>query len=167
MLTLAANLVVASTRPLRAQSSAYSVAAWRWTGTVPIGGTIEIDLVRGSVRAEATAGRKVVITLVRRGEHSDPAEVQLAVDTTNGVIHIQDRYPMVGPVTLRHDCLPPIDRRGDFWHSDVRLDAVVQVPADVRLVVQLMDGGIDVRRVSGPRDVRTNQGAVLGAEHRR
>jgi hypothetical protein len=128
------------------------------------GGTIEIHLVRGSVRAETIPGQEAEVVLVPRSDHSDPAAVRLSVDTVGSDFRVVDRYPTAAPGP-RRECLPPLDERGDFWHTDVRVAALVRVPAHVRLIVRLIDGDIDVRPVSGPREVETNQGAVLGAVH--
>jgi hypothetical protein len=148
-----------------AQSPAHADAAWRWNGVLRSGETIEIRLVRGSLRAETDSGTETVVALVRRGEHSEPASTRLTVDTSSKRVRIEDRYPAVNAINLGHECVSPTDARGDFWHSDVRFDAVVRVPAGVRLIVHLMDGDVDVRSLTGPRDVRTNQGAVRGEAH--
>jgi hypothetical protein len=135
---------------------------WHWSGVVPPGGTLELRLVRGSVRAETSSRSTVEILTSLRGTRSNPASVRLVVDTTVAGIHVQDRYPAMSASAIRAGCLPPSDGRGDYWHSDVRLETVVRVPVGVRLVVRLMDGDIDVRALEGPREVRTNQGAVHG-----
>jgi hypothetical protein len=121
--------------------------------------------VRGKVRAETSAGREATVILVRRGDRSDPATVGISVDTATTGFLIVDRYPTWKAAGPRGDCLPPLDARGDFWHSDVRFDAVVRVPPNVRLIVRVMDGDIDVRALRGPRDVVSNQGAILGESH--
>jgi hypothetical protein len=164
-LTIAA-LALASTEPAHAQSPAYPAAEWRWTGAMRGGGTIEIRLVRGSVRAETIPGQEATVVLVRRGNRSDPTTARLSVDTAGGDFRIADRYPAANATGSREDCLPALDARGDFWHSDVRVDAVVRIPSRARLIVRVMDGDIDTRALSGPRDVVTNQGAVLGEAYR-
>ena len=141
-------------------------AEWRWTGAMRGGGTIEIRLVRGSVHAETIPGQEATVILVRRGDRSDPVTARLSVDTVGADFRILDHYPAPNATGPREDCLPPLDARGDFWHSDVRVDAVVRIPARARLIVRVMDGDIDVRPLSGPRDVGTNQGAVLGDAYR-
>ncbi|HEY9514513.1 MAG TPA: hypothetical protein VIQ74_02450 [Gemmatimonadaceae bacterium] len=151
--------------PLRQPADDRPAAQWRWTGTVPEGGTIELRLIRGSLRAHTVEGSEAEVALVRRGIHSDPASVRITVDTTTAGIRIEDRYPPVSRMTQYRECLPPDDGRGDFWHNDVRLETIVSLPADTRLVVHLMDGDIDVRAIDGPRDVSTNQGIVKGVAH--
>jgi hypothetical protein len=132
---------------------------------VPAGGTFEVRLVCGSLRAETSVGRETDIILVRQDVRSDPASARLIADTTIDAVRIEDRYPRTGGMDPRHDCLPPEDARGNYWHSDVRLSTIVRVPANVRLVVHLVDGDIDVRAVIGPRDVFTNQGVIRGVAH--
>lgn len=163
-LTVAA-VALAFPGSVHAQTPAYPAAEWRWAGTVTAGGTVEVRLVRGSVRAETIPGREATVILVRRGDRSDPATAQLSVDTAGIDFRIVDRYPAPSGTGPRGDCLPPLDARGDFWRSDVRLDAVVRIPPHVRLIVRVMDGDVDVRQLAGPRDVSTNQGAVLGAAY--
>ena len=160
-LTIAA-LALTFTEAAHAQSPAYPAAEWRWTGAMRDGGTIDIRLVRGSVRAETIPGQEATVVVIRRGDRSDPTTARLSVDTAGGDFRIADRYPAANATRSREDCLPALDARGDFWHSDVRVDAVVRIPARARLIVQVMDGDIDVRSLSGPRDVGTNQGTVLG-----
>ena len=147
---------------LRAQAPS-STASWEWRGVVPARGTLELRLVRGFVRVVTVPGAEGAVSVVRRGTRSDPSAVRLTVDSTAGRVLIEDRYPATLSPSPRRECLPPDGGRGDFWHSDVRLEATVRVPAGVRVVVHLMDGDIDVRDVSGPRSVASNQGAVRGA----
>jgi hypothetical protein len=147
---------------LRAQAPS-STASWEWRGVVPAGGTLELRLVRGFVRVVTVPGAASAVSIVRRGTRSDPSAVRLTVDSTAGRVLIEDRYPATLSPSPRRECLPPDGGRGDFWHSDVRLEATVRVPAGVRVEVHLMDGDIDVRDVSGPRSVASNQGVVWGA----
>jgi hypothetical protein len=164
-LTIAA-IGLASTATVQAQSPTYPAARWQWASVVQAGGSLEVRLVRGSVRAERISGQQATVTVVRRSARSDPLTTELSVDTAGMDFRIVDRYPGPHGANQRGDCLPPLDTRGDFWHSDVRVDAVVRVPSNVRLIVRLMDGDIDVRPLSGPRDASSNQGAVLGEAHR-
>ena len=139
-------------------------AAWSWTGTIPRLTTVEVRIVRGSLRAVSTADSAVTVELVRRAIRSDPLSARLVVDTTAGRIRITDRYRPFAP-GARRECLPLDDGRGDFWHSDVRIDAVVHVPHGVRLEVHVMSGDVDLRQLAGPRGASTNDGDVRGAAH--
>lgn len=154
---------LAAAAPLSAQtSSPEASAAWSWAGALAVGDTLDLRLVRGSIRAETVDGPNAEVTLVRRGVRSAPGSAHAVVKRARGGIRVEDRYPT--RYGRRHDeCLPPDGARGDFWHSDVRFDAVVRVPRGVRLVAHLMSGDVDVRALAGPRDVSTNDGAVRGA----
>jgi hypothetical protein len=137
-------------------------AGWSWAGPMAAGATLEVRLVRGSLRAVTVEGPDAAVVLVRRSVRSSPGSAHVVVARAGRGIRIEDRYPRRS--TRRgEECLPPDDGRGDFWHSDVRLETVVRVPRGVRLVAHLMSGDVDVSALAGPRDVSTNDGAVRGA----
>lgn len=147
---LAGALATSWPAPLRAQvaSGARVAAPLRWSGRVAPGDLLVIDVVRGRVRLEAAAGTEVEVLVTRTAATSDPATVRLRVDTSATSLRLLDQYPPSpagGRYAARRECLPTDDdRRGDFWHSDVRLDVVARVPAGTRVSARVMAGAVEV-----------------------
>ena len=165
-LVVIAALALTVSLPGLAQTPLYPAAESRWAGVIRAGGTVDVRLVRGSIRAETGSGQKVTIIVIRRGVRSDPMATGLSINTTGTDLGLSDHYPALINAVGRVDCLPPLDARGDFWHSDVRFDVVLRLPPNIRLLVNLLDGDIDVRALSGLRGVSTIQGTILGEARR-
>ncbi|HEX6536970.1 MAG TPA: hypothetical protein VF041_20460 [Gemmatimonadaceae bacterium] len=157
---------------------ATTAPTWRWSGALPRGGTLSIALVRGTVRVERLresgsgesggSGGSALVEVVarRRGTTSDPASVGMRVDTIAGGMKVTAVYPpsVVPGGGARHDCLMPEDDRGDFWHSDVRVELLVRVSDDARLDVRLVDGDIAIAPVAAALRLATNTGSIHIAE---
>ncbi|HEU4643612.1 MAG TPA: hypothetical protein VFS44_14240 [Gemmatimonadaceae bacterium] len=127
---------------------------------------LAFDLVRGSIRIERSRTPEVEVIARRHAVRSDPMSVTMRVDTTAEGLSFIASHPPMPPLSAgsRHDCLPPEDDRGDFWHSDVRVELLVRVPDGVRVLARVMSGDIDVAPVAAELDLTTNTGAVRIAD---
>jgi hypothetical protein len=119
----------------RAPTPRYVAAPWYWeTGDVK-GKSLRISLVRGSVRIVRRAGR-VRIALLQSSAVASSAFVTMVVDEGADLIAVVDRYP--GQLNGSAECLPPLTARGNFWASDVRVEAVVYAPDGFPIEVDVM-----------------------------
>jgi hypothetical protein len=110
---------------------------WTWESPNREHRPLVIRFVRGSVEIRRREG-PVRVEVTRSARLSDPFDAALTVLERPDQILISDRYPMRAGVKYR-ECLPPLDARGDFWSSDVRLLAVVWVPQDLPVKAEIMD----------------------------
>jgi hypothetical protein len=111
---------------------------WRWESAQE-DRELVIRFVRGSVEIRRQDG-PVQIEVRRTALRSGAREATIVLTETQREVIITDVYPMRSPA-VRQECLPPLDRRGDFWSSDVHLHAVVRGPHRLRVRVELMDRG--------------------------
>lgn len=134
--------------------------AWTWSGTMSEGDTLRLRLVRGEVRVRTVPDRDAMVTISRRARRSDPRAVRVVVDSADHRVTIEDRYPRRSPSAVPRECLPPTGDRGDFWNSDVRLEASVAVPDGARLIVDVME-----ETPGGYRPLRPSDGEGRGGRH--
>jgi hypothetical protein len=78
------------------------------------------------------------MTIEATSATADPAAVTFAVERAGGAVTIEDRYARPVMATWR-ECLPPLGQRGDFWNSDVVMNAVIYAPAHLPVHVEIMD----------------------------
>lgn len=114
-----------------------SVSQLRWTGTNQNHRPLVLRLVRGSARIVWRPG-PIEIQFRTRSSAQDPRAVTFVVSDEDQRIAVSDHYPAGDPLEFR-ECLPPEDARGDFWHSDVVVDALIYAPAGLAVETQIMD----------------------------
>ena len=120
-----------------ADQRATPASTWIWESPDRDHRRLVIRLVRGSVEIRRREG-PVRVEVSRSADRSDPLEAAVNVSEQYDQILISDRYPMRSAVNYR-ECLPPLDARGDFWSSDVRLIAVVWAPQSLPVGVEIME----------------------------
>ena len=120
-----------------ADQNATPASTWTWESPDRDRRRLVIRLVRGSVEIRRREG-PVRVEVTRSADRSDRFEAAINVSEQYDLILISDRYPMRSAVNYR-ECLPPLDARGDFWSSDVRLFAVVWAPPSLPVGVELMN----------------------------
>jgi hypothetical protein len=163
----------------------------RWQGWVPSGQVVEINNVRGNVRAEAAESDEIEVIALKRGD-GDPEQVAIQVVEHKGGVTICAVYP---DVNRQHpfDCRPSHGGGfltastfgseahirwgngggGDVLLNDLRVDFVVRLPKRLRFIGRTIDGEVsahmideDVEAHSVHGDVRVGMGAFQGAEVR-
>ncbi len=163
----------------------------RWHGWVPSGQVVEVNNVRGNVRAEPATGDEIEVIAIKRGI-SDPAQVRIDVVETKGGITICAVYPDADP-SHPFDCRPSHGGGfrlaetsdsttrirwdngggGDVKVNDLRVDFVVRLPKRLRFIGRTVDGDVsahmleqDVEAHSVLGDVCVDLGITPGAEVR-
>jgi hypothetical protein len=114
---------------------------FHWQGLVDSGLAIEINGIKGDIRAEATSGAEVEVVANKRAGRSNPDEVQIRTVKHGGGVTICAVYPRGDPGEP-NDCQPG-GGSSHTHNNDVRVDFTVRVPAGVRLVARTVDGDIE------------------------
>jgi hypothetical protein len=125
---------------------------WNWNGTLPRGGTLEINGVNGSIVAEAGTGDRVVVTAEKSGRRHDPSLVRIEVQQDSDGIVICAVYPGESS---------PCRRVGLSFKeraNDVEVDFHVSVPAGAQFTANNVNGGVHVRGLTGRVKARTVNG---------
>ena len=128
---------------------------WTWHGAVAAGKTLEIRGINGSIDAEPASGSEVVVTATKTADHSDPAEVKIAVVQTAGNVTICAVYP-----GSSNRCGSGDDYRMNTRNNDVQVRFHAQVPAGVAFTARNVNGAVAAAGLAGPVDVGTVNGAV-------
>lgn len=127
---------------LAAAPSPQREADWEsssWTWTADEAGHLIVRLVRGS----ATIVRRPGPLKVGMRSHSsteDPSIVSFKTERAGNGVIIHDQYPTFRWSYWR-ECLPTVHERGRFWASDVKVDAIIQAPENLPIVVEIMASG--------------------------
>lgn len=114
---------------------------FHWQGVVAPGRAIEINGIKGNIRAEATSGSEVEVVANKHSRRSNPDEVQIRMLKHSGGVTICAVYPRGGPGEP-NDCQPG-GGNSHTHNNDVRVDFIVRVPSGVRLVARTVDGDVD------------------------
>lgn len=120
-----------------------------WSGTLVPGDTIAIRNLVGEIRAEPAQGNRVEIVAQRHAQRDDPRTVQIQIERRDHEMVLCSVYPE----QLSKNCDSyDFDNHGghyrdcsegrDHCGSDVKVDWVVRVPANVRLSASTVAGDI-------------------------
>lgn len=157
-LGLASALTGSAACEIRAGEGDFSVDLWRgkaqdtWTRsyTVPAGGRIEILNVNGQIRAEATTGSSVEVTVERSASAgSDESarellgKVEMREEVSAERVRIETRAPRVS-------------------FGGVKASYVVLVPAGVHVDLRTVNGGVRLDGVGGEVRATSTNGGVQG-----
>ena len=127
---------------------------FHWSGYVPAGKTISVVGLTGTIRAERATSGQVEVTARRSATINDPNEVQIqVVPQTDGGVKICAVYPGSG------DCKE--SKKG--WNrqtSDVKVEFIVKVPAQVHFKGTNVNGDIEIADVLGEAKASTVNGDV-------
>ena len=119
-------------------ASAAVTPHWSWEEPLRAGSTFALDLVRASVEIVRRPG-PARLEVSSRGQ-SSLVGVELRVDHTETGVSVTDIYPAGAPARMRRwaECQPPVDGRGDFLNSTVRLDVTLFLPPGVTPSIRVM-----------------------------
>lgn len=137
--------------------------AFTWAGAVPAGRWIYVRNLNGPIRVERATGDRVEVTADRRARGgADPRRVRFVAQKAG------DGQSMV--VCALWNDRGSCDERGSHYdgsgdddgdrHGSVSVDFTVRVPAGVRVDVNTVNGGLEVRGASGEVVARTVNGGV-------
>jgi hypothetical protein len=162
----------------------------RWHGWIPSGQVVEVNNIRGNIRAEPASGDEIEVVAIKRG-FSDPSQVNIEVVEHKGGVTICAVYPDADPnhpfdcrpshgggfrqATTSADALTHIRWEngggGDMNLNDLRVDFVVRLPKRLRFIGRTVEGDVsahmleqDVEAHSVRGDVSVDLGLHPGAE---
>jgi hypothetical protein len=130
-------------------------AEWRKSYDLQPGGRVEIANVNGHIEVEPATGNTVEIVAKKtaRGASSEAAKqalerVQIAED--------------VGPAGVRIET--KVDRGGGWFNSSVSVGYTVRVPAGAHMKFATVNGGVELRNISGEITAETTNGGITARE---
>lgn len=138
-----------------------------WSGVLPTGDTIAISNLTGSIRAEPAAGNQVEIIAERHSEREDPRTVQIHIERHDHKMLLCSVYPQ----QLSRNCDSyEFRNNGDGsrgcgggreqCRSNVEVDWVVHVPANIRLFTSTVAGNIIATGLQSDVSAKSVGGAV-------
>jgi hypothetical protein len=114
---------------------------FHWQGVVAPGRAIEINGIKGNIRAEATSDSDVEVVAHKHAGRSNPDEVQIRTVKHGDGVTICAVYPRGDPGEP-NECVPG-GGSSHTHNNDVRVDFTVRVPAGVRLIARTVDGDVE------------------------
>ena len=157
-----AALALLAPAALAAQDERRDPDAFSWQGSVPAGRWIHVKNLNGPIRVERGGDRVEVRAERRWGRDGDPKRVRFTAEKA------RDGQGMVICALWRETARCDEDsyesgRRGwsddegDRWEA---VDFVVRVPEGVKVDVQTVNGGLEVRGATAEVVARTTNGSV-------
>jgi hypothetical protein len=119
--------------------------AFHWSGPMSSGQTLAIAGINGAVCVRGVAGGEVRLAAIRRGSRSQMKDVRVAVERKADGVKVRAIYPR---------------RIRMGWRSQVEVNFMLEIPAGVRLVARVENGGINVKSVNGEAELFTANGVV-------
>jgi hypothetical protein len=133
--------------------------AFRWTGLVPSGRTIEIKGVNGDIKAEPAPGAGVEVVALKKARQSDPGLVELRVLEHADGVTICVVYPSDDP-SNPNTCEPGQGGRMSVRNNDVKVDIEVRVPPGVNFNGRTVNGEIGVNSLASNVALSTVNGDI-------
>lgn len=120
----------------------------RWSGTLSPGDTIAIRNLVGEIRAEPTQGNQIEVVAQRHSTRDDPRTVQIHIERHDHEMLLCSVYPQ--QLSKNCDSYDFGNHRDDnrscngaeHCGSDVKVDWVVRVPANIRLSASTVAGNV-------------------------
>ncbi len=132
--------------------------AWRWTGRLAAGRTLEIRGINGSVVAQAATGDQVEVVADKHGRRDDPEDVRIEVVEHDGGVTICAVYPS-SRRSRPNECRPG-GGQSNVRDNDVEVDFEVRVPRGVAFEGATVNGDIEAVNLAGPVSLHTVNGGV-------
>lgn len=130
-------------------------AEWKKTYELQPGGTVDVHNVNGAIEVEASTSGKVEVSAVKsaRGGSVEDARralerVEIVDESSPGSVRIQTRH----------------QRTHSWFSSSPQVKYVVRVPNGTRMTFETVNGGVELRAVSGEITAETTNGGITGRE---
>ena len=132
---------------------------FRWQGSIPQGGSIEIKGVNGDVKAEPSGSNQVEVVAEKRARRDNPDDVRIEVVPHGNDVTICAVYPSRDGAKP-NECAPGNGGRMNVQNNDVTVRFTVRVPAGVTFVGRSVNGEVEAMQLSGDVDLKTVNGSV-------
>ena len=130
-------------------------AEWRQTYELQPGGSVEINNVNGQIKVEPGAGRSVEVVAKKTAKGGSAEDAKRALER----VQIVDNS---GPTGVRIDTRT--ERGGSWFGSSASVEYSVRVPSGATLRFSTINGGVELRGVSGDIKAETTNGGVTARE---
>lgn len=132
---------------------------FRWQGSIPQGGSIEIKGINGDVKAEPSGSNQVEVVAEKRARRDNPDDVRIDVVPHGSGVTICAVYPSRDGAKP-NECAPGTGGRMNVQNNDVTVRFTVRVPAGVTFVGRSVNGEVEAMQLNGDVDLRTVNGSV-------
>jgi Putative adhesin len=132
--------------------------AFRWSGQLAAGQTVEVKGVNGGIHAGPSTTGQVEVEAVKQGRRSDPKLVRIEVVPHAGGVTICAVYPNVDDEA--NECAPADRGRMNTRDNDVKVEFTVRVPPGVNFTGKTVNGGIEVQGLDARVLLHTVNGSV-------
>jgi DUF4097 and DUF4098 domain-containing protein YvlB len=133
---------------------------FQWRGRIPAGKSLEIKGVNGKIYAQHADGDMAVVVANKHGRRDDPADVKVEVVQHDGNVTICAVYPTPRRARHENECAPGEGGHMSVNNNDVKVDFTIQVPDGIEFVGRTVNGGVDVKGVTGNVYAHTVNGNV-------
>jgi hypothetical protein len=132
-----------------------------WSGIIQNGDVIEVEGVSGEIRAVAASGNRVEVTAeIREHRRGSAEDIEFEVIEHSGGVTICALYPTPRRAREDNECRPNGRSRNSTNNIDVEVNFTVHVPAGVDFAGHTVNGGIEVRSLSGNVEAYTVNGDI-------
>ena len=132
--------------------------AFAWSGRIPSGNAIRIHNINGGIEVLRSSSGRVEVSGEKRWRRGDPDDVRIEQKSFGDDVVICALW------TPNSSCEERGIRseRNSKWNdrNDVSVHFTVRVPEGVRVVLNTVNGGIEVRDVTTEVDARTVNGSI-------
>jgi hypothetical protein len=136
-----------------------SAQDFNWNGQLARGQSIEIRGINGGIHATAAPGSDVLVTAVRSGRRSNPADVRFEVVPHAGGVTVCAIYPAPAGEPA-NECRPGGGGRSSTRDNDTVVDFTVQVPSGVNFIGRTVNGAVDGDSLPANAEASTVNGSV-------
>lgn len=144
------TLVLASV--VTALHGAVGTDTFHWSGRVPVGQSLEIRGLNGSIHAEPAPGDQVDVVAYRNGRQIDPAEIQVRVVEHDGGVTI------CAVSSSASGSASECSAEAGAAQGDASVDFTVRVPKGIRFVARTVNGLVEANALEADTEAHTVNG---------
>lgn len=131
---------------------------FEWSQTIPAGGFVKVKGVNGSIEARPSRDGKAHVRAVKRGRSQYLDDVRIEVEEGSRGVTICAVYPG------GNGCDRLTGRSRGWWGhdntKDVKVDFMIEVPAEARLEASTVNGNVEARGLESDTEVSTVNGSI-------
>jgi DUF4097 and DUF4098 domain-containing protein YvlB len=128
---------------------------WRKTYEIQPGGRVEIVNVNGTIEVEGSSGNTVEVFAKKTAKGASDEAAKQALQR---VRIVED----VGPSSVRVETR--VERGGGWFNSGANVTYTVRVPAGTQMKFSTVNGGVELRNISGQITAETTNGGIKARE---
>lgn len=132
-----------------------TTAEWRQTYRLAPGGSVEISNVNGRIAVEPSDGNTVEVVAKKTAKGGTPEDARRALER----LQIVDTS---GPAGVKVETR--VERTGGWFGSSGSVEYSVRVPSGGKLRFSTVNGGVELRGISGDIEAETTNGGVIARE---